>query len=192
MYDAVAGRFVSRDPIGYVDGTNRYLYVNNRPYFFVDPDGRLGHAVIHVMPPPVQVFVGGFGVGYVVGKPFWDWVFAPKPWQPTPKPIPVPRPKNCPKGFEPHPDNENFPRRCFNTFIQDVDQCAFDDELCWEENEHLPPDEAERICKERFDECKADADADLYKCSSESPDWVWEPAPDPPDIPDYDPETWPY
>ncbi len=44
-YDPVIGRFYSNDPVGYtaknpVMSFNRYLYVNNNPYKFKDPDGR--------------------------------------------------------------------------------------------------------------------------------------------------------
>jgi len=44
-YDPVIGRFYSNDPVGYVASNpvmsfNRYLYVNNNPYKYVDPDGR--------------------------------------------------------------------------------------------------------------------------------------------------------
>jgi len=38
-YHAGLGRFVSRDPIGYVDGVNFYQYVGNSPTQFVDPSG---------------------------------------------------------------------------------------------------------------------------------------------------------
>ncbi|MDL5364119.1 RHS repeat-associated core domain-containing protein [Xanthomonas sp. NCPPB 2654] len=43
-YDPVIGRFLSADPVATNtnDGAyfNRYLYVNNNPYGFIDPDGR--------------------------------------------------------------------------------------------------------------------------------------------------------
>lgn len=39
MYDPELGRFCGRDPIGYVDGTNRYHYVGNTPFIANDPDG---------------------------------------------------------------------------------------------------------------------------------------------------------
>ncbi|MBB4607345.1 RHS repeat-associated protein [Xanthomonas arboricola] len=42
-YDPLGGRFLSVDPISADESTsnfNRYLYVNNNPYKFVDPDGR--------------------------------------------------------------------------------------------------------------------------------------------------------
>jgi uncharacterized protein RhaS with RHS repeats len=46
-YDPVIGRFYSNDPVGTaefiaegnIQGFNRYSYVNNNPYKYVDPDG---------------------------------------------------------------------------------------------------------------------------------------------------------
>ena len=38
-YDAVKGRFLQRDPAGYVDGLNLYAYTNDRPTFSADPSG---------------------------------------------------------------------------------------------------------------------------------------------------------
>ena len=43
-YDPVIGRFYSNDPVGYTSSNpvmsfNRYLYANNNPYKYVDPDG---------------------------------------------------------------------------------------------------------------------------------------------------------
>ncbi|WP_308365251.1 MULTISPECIES: RHS repeat-associated core domain-containing protein [unclassified Microbulbifer] len=41
-YDPTIGRFYSNDPIGYRDlhSFNRYAYVNNNPFKYVDPDGQ--------------------------------------------------------------------------------------------------------------------------------------------------------
>lgn len=43
-YDPVIGRFMSMDPVGFKENNpmsfNRYLYVNNNPYKYKDPDGR--------------------------------------------------------------------------------------------------------------------------------------------------------
>jgi RHS repeat-associated protein len=39
-YDPVHGRFLQRDPAGYVDGINLYEYVSSRPTGFLDPTGR--------------------------------------------------------------------------------------------------------------------------------------------------------
>lgn len=39
VYDPSRGRFIQRDPKGYVDGSNLYLYGKNNPLVFRDPDG---------------------------------------------------------------------------------------------------------------------------------------------------------
>jgi RHS repeat-associated protein len=56
-YDPVIGRFYSNDPVGYTNKNpvmsfNRYLYVNNNPYKYTDPDGE---------------FLWGIGIGAVIG-----------------------------------------------------------------------------------------------------------------------------
>jgi RHS repeat-associated protein len=38
-YDSVLGKFITRDPSGYPDGPNNYLYVNNNPINSIDPLG---------------------------------------------------------------------------------------------------------------------------------------------------------
>jgi len=40
-YDPEIGRYISRDPAGYVDGLNVYLYVGNNPVNKWDPEGLL-------------------------------------------------------------------------------------------------------------------------------------------------------
>lgn len=42
-YDTSVGRFISRDPIGYEDGTNLYVYVGNNPVMNIDPYGLICH-----------------------------------------------------------------------------------------------------------------------------------------------------
>ena len=44
-YSAELGRFLQRDPAGFVDGYNTYLYCRNSPMNFVDPDGRIPRKV---------------------------------------------------------------------------------------------------------------------------------------------------
>ena len=38
-YDPEIGRYLTRDPAGYVDGPNVYLYVGNNPINHIDPEG---------------------------------------------------------------------------------------------------------------------------------------------------------
>ncbi|MDX9701456.1 MAG: RHS repeat-associated core domain-containing protein [Candidatus Auribacterota bacterium] len=38
-YDASLGRFISRDPLGFVDGPNEYIFVKNNPLMFIDEWG---------------------------------------------------------------------------------------------------------------------------------------------------------
>ena len=45
MYSAELGRFLQRDPAGYVDGLNLYIYVQNNPLRYTDPDGLVARAV---------------------------------------------------------------------------------------------------------------------------------------------------
>ncbi len=52
-YDPVIGRFYSNDPVGWtpenpVMSFNRYLYVNNNPYKYTDPDGKFIFTAIAV------------------------------------------------------------------------------------------------------------------------------------------------
>jgi RHS repeat-associated protein len=44
-YDPTVGRFTQRDPVGYLDGINRYAYVGNNPVNFTDPNGLLARQV---------------------------------------------------------------------------------------------------------------------------------------------------
>ncbi|UUN15062.1 RHS repeat-associated core domain-containing protein [Idiomarina loihiensis] len=43
-YDPIIGRFYSNDPVGFTASNpmmfNRYVYANNNPYKYVDPDGK--------------------------------------------------------------------------------------------------------------------------------------------------------
>jgi RHS repeat-associated protein len=38
-YDASLGRFISRDPMRYIDGPNMFVYVANNPMMYIDPAG---------------------------------------------------------------------------------------------------------------------------------------------------------
>jgi RHS repeat-associated protein len=45
MYDSVGGRFISRDPIRYVDGKN--LYLRKSPLHSTDPTGRITSTAVN-------------------------------------------------------------------------------------------------------------------------------------------------
>jgi len=72
-YDPEIGRFMSVDPAGFVDHNpmsfNRYLYVNNNPYKYVDPDGEfLNFAAKFVLDVGLNIAInyittGELGVG---------------------------------------------------------------------------------------------------------------------------------
>ena len=47
QYEPGTGRFVSRDPLGYVDGPNPYTYGMSSPTDWVDPFGRKGHCSLN-------------------------------------------------------------------------------------------------------------------------------------------------
>lgn len=61
MYDPETARFTGIDPQGYRDDSpqsfGRYLYANNAPYVYVDPDGELPILI------PVAVFIAKEGAG---------------------------------------------------------------------------------------------------------------------------------
>ena len=73
VYNAVTGRFSSRDPIAFSGGsTNLYLYVGNSPSRFTDPSGMLLlRPPIVARPGPlvtVQLCVVFFYLGYCIGE----------------------------------------------------------------------------------------------------------------------------
>ena len=52
-YDPVIGRFYSNDPVGWTPSNpvmsfNRYLYVNNNPYKYTDPNGEFLDAIVDI------------------------------------------------------------------------------------------------------------------------------------------------
>jgi len=50
-YDASSGRFVSRDPMGYIDGPNEYIFVKNNPLYWIDPTGLQSASFMMIEPP---------------------------------------------------------------------------------------------------------------------------------------------
>jgi RHS repeat-associated protein len=61
-YDPTTGRFISTDPKTFdeknVHSFNRYIYANNNPYRYTDPDGREPGDIYQrgYAPPPAQIF----------------------------------------------------------------------------------------------------------------------------------------
>lgn len=48
-YDPEIGRWLTQDPLGFIDGPNKYLYVANNPLNFIDPYGLLGEKKLFVL-----------------------------------------------------------------------------------------------------------------------------------------------
>jgi RHS repeat-associated protein len=73
-YDPGIGRFYSNDPIGFrIDNLmsfNRYIYANNNPYRYIDPDGRQQKPIDEVPIPTLPV--GGGGSIVSLGNPIRD------------------------------------------------------------------------------------------------------------------------
>ena len=57
-YDPELGRFIQRDPSGYPDGPNNYLYCHNNPINFVDPEGLVENSVAGYFKEMGNVFLG--------------------------------------------------------------------------------------------------------------------------------------
>ncbi|WP_238527394.1 RHS repeat-associated core domain-containing protein [Methylomonas methanica] len=58
-YDPNQTRFTQRDPLGYTDGVNPYLYVHNNPINFNDPKGLLMAKVSNAVTPSISYFTSG-------------------------------------------------------------------------------------------------------------------------------------
>ena len=71
-YDPVIGRFYSNDPVGFTGNPhsfNRYAYVNNNPYKYVDPDGKLAFLAWFATPPGIAAleYTASALVGTIAG-----------------------------------------------------------------------------------------------------------------------------
>lgn len=90
-YDAIQGRFMQRDPIGYLDGMGVYAYVGNEVTYYIDPMGmsRLefdrGDGILKVYPGdrnthgPPQSFPAGNNTTNPTGDPWKPESHAPLP-----------------------------------------------------------------------------------------------------------------
>ena len=77
-YDPVIGRFYSNDPVGWtpknpVMSFNRYLYVNNNPYKYTDPNGEfLNFAIGAIVGAAVEIGTQVLTEGKVNN---WTWPY---------------------------------------------------------------------------------------------------------------------
>ncbi|MGF1483185.1 MAG: RHS repeat-associated core domain-containing protein [Opitutales bacterium] len=130
-YDSELGRWLSRDPLGFIDGPNLYAYVGNRPTYSFDPDGRsavsalaTGWAGALAEPTPVgEVVMAGVTVGvgtYVVADAVTDFIgdlfydrkaAAPRRRENSKKRAREAAEKRCPQGKKPvhHPHGRHGP-----------------------------------------------------------------------------------
>jgi RHS repeat-associated protein len=95
-YDAFAGRWTSKEPIGFEGGdVNLYRYVNSDPVNFVDPEGKL--AIVFIIPLILseKAIEAGIGIilGYIIGNEVADICYL--------KPKPGSKPKTVPPGTRP-------------------------------------------------------------------------------------------
>jgi RHS repeat-associated protein len=120
-YDTTRGYWLSRDPLGYIDGMNLYQYVSGRPAVLIDPRGLIGNDVHDETLRRLPGFDGpdtdDGGTQWDDGlPPWWEHMFPPtghpEPGNPIPPPTDlVPRPDEAPSpgpagpgGGMPSPD----------------------------------------------------------------------------------------
>jgi hypothetical protein len=83
-YHPTLGRWMQRDPLGYVDGANLYEYGTSSPTDKLDPMGWM----VFALPP--EIFIEGYPIDpFIPG----DALVLPRP---VPVPVPVPRPVPVP------------------------------------------------------------------------------------------------
>lgn len=67
-YDPLLGRYISRDPMGYVDGANVYAYVGGNPINRVDPEGQFWSILVTAVVAAVDTYQ--YATGKISGKEY--------------------------------------------------------------------------------------------------------------------------
>jgi RHS repeat-associated protein len=73
-YSTPLGRFITRDPLGYVDGYSLYEYCTGKPFVFIDPLGLKGYVVIYYTKPAEKAFerAGDTFISNIKSGKKWD------------------------------------------------------------------------------------------------------------------------
>ncbi len=90
VLESVLGRWVSRDPWGYIDSVSLLIYASNHPISYVDPSGLIIIFSTPVVAPRPIVTLPRLIEPVIIPRP----VVAPRPVAPviTPRPIVIPKP----------------------------------------------------------------------------------------------------
>ncbi|MBK1707348.1 hypothetical protein CKO40_23155 [Halochromatium glycolicum] len=66
-YHPAIGRFTQPDPLGFIDGVNRYAYALNSPVNFIDPTGTVGEGSVQTPQPESRPIYGASPVDTTPG-----------------------------------------------------------------------------------------------------------------------------
>ncbi|MHC4527931.1 MAG: RHS repeat domain-containing protein [Planctomycetota bacterium] len=82
-YDYYTGRWLTHDPVGYVDGMNLYEYVKSNPILWLDPVGRTCTGAGGPCAPGLQTcprIKEGPSMEVVERRVFWEYIWVPRRW----------------------------------------------------------------------------------------------------------------
>jgi RHS repeat-associated protein len=66
-YDPIHGRFVQRDPMGYIDGMGTYAYVGGNPVSRIDPSGLIFFLAVPFVLGGASITLADIGIGVALG-----------------------------------------------------------------------------------------------------------------------------
>lgn len=155
-YDpGVAGRFLSQDPVGFLGGSNYYVYVRNSPLNWLDPLGLAPQQANHSNPPPGCNFPECFWYYGNWGGPGWTG----GQWKPY-------------EDLTPDEQDHLAPP------IDAQDACYQEHDRCYSrsrvKNKCTAHDKPNRSQEYNFDQGKAGCDFELARCLKNlgnSPAW---------------------